>query len=153
MYQLAIYAGQGLLSSPYVVFKTVSGYVIPWVMPSIRVSLDPIKKEPEKKEKEIELIGKSLFPESSDPEKEPAVKEPSTALIPYQPHIALHIPTLAEIGSRALTSIIIDLPIFVIKNLYKSPVPTMIALYAILPAPVWQMIFPRLLSYLKYAIA
>jgi hypothetical protein len=103
------------------------------------------------------LYGNEVKGEGPDPE--PTDGSECTALVPYVPsaktsynlwpHLIVQMPSAAEIGTRALTTLVIDLPIYTAKSLYASPIPTLIALYAILPAPVWQVLFPRLLRFVS----
>ncbi len=129
-----LYFGHGVVASPYTALTAVCNYVAPWFAPSLTFTAD--KNPPA--DKEIELIGRSLDNTAEEPKK-------CTSLIPYHPHLSINVPTLGEIGARALTATIIDLPVYTVKSLYASPVPTMIALYAVLPYPVWQIVGPRLL--------
>jgi hypothetical protein len=135
------------------------GYVIPWFAPTISFG-DPERPERKREPKEIELIGtpiggaqterdvhpaKEDSPESTEPE---STEPESTGIVSYIPHVSVHMPSSSEIATRAVTTLIIDLPIFTVKQLYSSPIPTIIALYAMLPTEVWKVLGPRLLRML-----
>jgi hypothetical protein len=142
-----IYLGQGIIAYPYTVIKLVGGYMIPWLSPKLTL------EHADQPSKEIELIGRPLFPDKNDDLVQSIIsddpeKSTHTAIIPYHPRLSIHTPTLGEISSRALTTVIIDIPFYTVKSMYTSPIPTIIALYAVLPAPVWQAMVPNILYYL-----
>jgi len=117
---------------------------------------------------DIELNGNHLYKKGTGELESatPIITSECTALVPYVPpdpikdnipstvpnfwpHLVIQMPSAGEISTRALNSLIVDLPIYTCKSLYNSPVPTMIALYTILPSPIWNVLFPKLLRYLS----
>ena len=130
-------------------------------MPKVSISstVDPLA--------DIELNGNHLYKkgtgESESAALVPIITSECTDLVPYVPpdpiksniapnfwpHLVIQMPSAGEISTRALNNLIIDLPIYTCKSLYNSPVPTMIALYTILPSPIWNVLFPKLLRYLS----
>jgi hypothetical protein len=154
------------VGSPAIILKTLWTVVVPWFVPTISVSV----KEP-KKNGDVELDGTLLYGEKCK-ELEPAtpcsmIESECTDLVPYVPpdptkikldpvipshsywpQLIIQMPSATEIGGRILNNIIIDLPMYTCKSLYNSPIPTAIALYTILPGPIWNVLFPRLLRYL-----
>lgn len=78
----------------------------------------------------------------------------STALIEqhnipyYLPHIRIHMPTVADIGGKALSTLIIDIPFYTLKQFYNNPFLTIITLYGILPPSVFKLLLPKLLSFI-----
>ncbi len=100
----------------------------------------------------IENLQTALIPYHKNLSSEKQLGENAqTALIPYyRPYISLHFPTITEIGARILTMIIMDLPLYAIKSLYTSPIPTTIALYTVLPNPIWKLTTPMIATILQF---
>lgn len=76
------------------------------------------------------------------------INNKESSLVPFLPTVSLKFPSASEIGCRVLTSVAVDVPMYTIKCLYNSPVPTAIALYMVLPTEVSIMI----IQYMGYAI-
>ena len=159
---------QHAIHAPYAVGRIVVAYVVPWFTPRVSVSLEERESQDAGRVREVELIGRPLgsrniekavgeVGEVGDAGEASESSETSTGLIPgppvqkpstyLWPHLVVNMPSAAEIGTRALTTLVVELPAFTAKSLYASPVPTLIVLYAILPSPVWKVLFPRLLRY------
>jgi len=117
------YFSQGLMASPYIIVKFGSSYITPWIYPTITWD----KSTPEM----IEL----------DDQKNIVRKPIPESIIP---HIGIHKPTIEEVSIKAASILIIDVPLYTLRQLHASPIMTVIALWAILPPQVWTAILPRL---------
>ena len=58
----------------------------------------------------------------------------------------LEYPSSSDVASRVISAAVFDLPCFVIKNLYYSPLQTSFVLYMILPKDIWYQLYPKILS-------
>lgn len=105
-----------------------SMYVYAWFRPNIIIRND------------IEL--------NEIPPREQGIVNKELSLVSSLPTVSLKFPSASEIGCRVLTSVAVDVPMYTIKCLYNSPVPTAIALYMVLPTEVSIMI----IQYMGYAI-
>jgi hypothetical protein len=121
-----LHLGYGLLNSPHIIGRFMYNYGWSWFTPTISFT----------KNQEIEL-------QSQEKKKQ----DDSTALIPYVP-ITIKMPTAYDVSAKIITTVIVEVPVFVIKNLYNSPIPTAVALYTILPTEVWMIVGPRILYFL-----
>ena len=130
MTDYAYFFSQGIVSSPYLALKTTMTYIIPWFSPTI------YWESPASIELSGGQVGKDLDSDTDilKPEK----------VCSSKPRLSIHLPTPGEIGARALTTLVIDLPLYTLHHLHAAPIPTIIALYAVLPATVWAAILPRL---------
>jgi hypothetical protein len=118
----------GLLNSPYIIGKIVYKYGFSWFAPTVSIV----------KSQEIEL---------QTPEDKRLSKNKCTALIPYIP-IQITMPTAYDVSVKIISTTVVEIPLYIIKSLYNSPIPTAVALYAVLPADVWMIVGPRILYYL-----
>jgi hypothetical protein len=119
------------MTSPHIIGRFMYNYGWSWFAPTVSFK----KNIPEN---EIELqasIDKRLQ------------KEPCTDIVPFIP-ITIKMPTAYDVSAKIITTAVIEVPIFVFKNLYNSPIPTAVALYAVLPTEVWIVVGPRILYYL-----
>lgn len=139
MSSLAFSLSQGIISSPYALgksFYTAYQYLSPLLMPKVSFgeSLE-----------EIELNGRSLYPEPIEqpPEEKVIVAQVSS---PWKPHVRF--PTLPEIGGRAATALVYHVPLYTLKCFYNAPLPTLVALFYVLPPEVFSLLAPKLFYYL-----
>lgn len=139
--QSAYYFSQGVTSSPLFALKNICTYIVPLFHPSIYWKNS---SHQEMIELDVTENGKLIKVTNIDTE--------NALLANYFPLIKIHIPTVSEIGTQAISTLIIDVPIYTMRYLYSAPIPTVIALYAILPAKVWIMILPRLFRLLPALI-
>ena len=65
----------------------------------------------------------------------------------YKHKLKIQFPTKKEITKRVLTTIILDIPWFIIKNFYNYPIPTIITLYSILPQDIFYYISYSIIYY------
>ncbi len=161
--------GYGILSTNYTLAKglyTIAQYSMTWfspvvIFPSKEIELGSFPRNPLIKNDN----NKDINPEDKyalvvyDPKiaKINALKyseDISKALvirknsISYIPNIQVKMPSVSDISSRILMSMIIDLPLYTLKCFSIAPIPTIIALYAILPPEIWYTIAPKLFYYL-----
>ena len=120
-----LHLGYGLLNSPHIIGRFMYNYGWSWFAPTISFT----------KNQEIEL--------QSPEDKREIIKkhEESTSL-------SIKMPTAYDVSTKIITTVIVEVPVFVIKNLYNSPIPTAVALYALLPTEVWIVVGPRVLYFL-----
>ena len=57
-----------------------------------------------------------------------------TGIESFHPKLVLHIPTKGEIGAKIMSMMIIDLPLFVLKNFYLYPSHSTLILYLLCPS-------------------
>jgi hypothetical protein len=165
-------ASRGLAVAPYVFLlsRTACSYIVPWFAPVIRFekqdtgssatkshgkvmgthsteNLDELSSEGD--DSSFEIIEMPLE-DIIEPVK--GDQGNGMKLIPYCPPVVISLPTMSDIGSRALTATMVDLPIYAIKYFYGSPMQTMFLLYTVLPAPVWEAVVPRIIYYLAWLL-
>jgi len=130
-----IHLGYGILSSPPLIGRFIYNYGWSWMAPTISFKNNS---------NDIELQEPSRVKINNDKEiKRSECKE----LVSYIP-INIEMPTPYDVIIKIITTTAVEVPLFVLKNLYNSPIPTTVALYALLPTEVWMVIGPRVLYYL-----
>ena len=144
-----VYVGNKIKSSPYIMTKIICDYMIPLLMSNVTFSIDKIEHEKNLKIEDIDLPilndTKSIEFTDTDYELVDVQKEKSMFSFPY---ISIHKPSMMEVGSKFVTIVIVDFPIFIMKSMYKAPIPTLITLYTVLPTPVWKILITKVPYYL-----
>ena len=128
-----VHLSYGLLHSPALLGRLFYNYGWSWFAPTVSF----VKTSPT--EIELQTPGDKRTGDTKE--------DLSTALIPYVP-IKIQMPTAYDVSAKIITTVVVEVPLFVIKNLYNSPLPTAVALYAVLPTEVWMVVGPRVLYYL-----
>lgn len=68
--------------------------------------------------------------------------KPNVDVAQIEHKMGIRMPTTGEIVGRALTSIVIDLPLYAVKTFYQAPIHSMVALCAMMPPAVAMQIMP-----------
>ena len=141
----------GFVASPYVVGKFLYNYAYTWFLPSItlikqseEIELNDIQASGGLND--IQASGGLNNIQASGSLQHNKIQKKYT-VIPYTP-IGIKFPSPYDITSKILTTVIIEVPIFVAKSFYTSPITTTIALYAVLPEGVWLIVGPKLIYHI-----
>jgi hypothetical protein len=165
-----IQIGYGIFIRPYNVAKILCFFVAPWFVPNVRFDSNE-----QWNPAQLEYLEKWEVVNTEDPcdgfEKLIETEGTNNALVLHQknieaiemtdrvdkkvvqpvrtmPRLMITLPSTREIGIRVLNTLVIDLPWYTIKSMVAAPMPTLLALFAILPPSIWKILAPQIFKYL-----